>query len=278
MATPAVHSAVSLAITLNFESHFLVNDPSQTGTMEEEKPAHAPLRDSAGRIVLPASSFRGALRSQAEKILRTLRGEQAACYPDSKGPRPACEAVYSVSELRRLCPVCQLFGAPGWRSPLGISDFKTNDVVSDDELFIQEFLAIDRFTGGGAKGAKFNARAIYRPRLSGSISINLEALARAGAGCWALGLLTLTLRDMIEGDIRFGFGAAKGYGIARAKIALDQLPTWNDCPDIFKADLREDQWRLDSLNTFSDDDVKTVMQLWVMETSENVPPTAPRGV
>jgi CRISPR/Cas system CSM-associated protein Csm3 (group 7 of RAMP superfamily) len=264
---------LTLDINLNFQSHFLVNDPSQTGTLEEGKPAHAPLRDVDGSPLLPASSFRGALRSQAEKILRTLHGEQAACYPDNNGPRPACEAVYKVDDVKRLCPVCQIFGAPGWKSPLHISGFKT----AVDEMVTQEFLAIDRFTGGGAKGAKFNARAIYRPAFSGTISVDLKALERAGADRWALGLLTLALRDLIEGDIRLGFGAAKGYGAVSAEISVRQLPAWADCPEVFKADLREDQWQPAIFNSLSDDELKTVMQLWVIELGELKPPAAPQG-
>jgi hypothetical protein len=32
-------------------------------------------------------------------------------------------------------------------------------------------------------------------------------------------LLVLLLRDLIEGDITFGFGSAKGYGACRARIS-----------------------------------------------------------
>ena len=270
-------SRVTLDVTLSFQGHFLVNDPSQTGTMEEEKPAHAPLRDIDGRILLPASSMRGALRGQAEKILRTLHGEQAACYPDDKGARPACEALYEISDLQRLCPVCQVFGAPGWRSPLQISAFKTAYPIGDDETQTQEFLAIDRFTGGGVEGAKFNATAVYRPTLSGTIGVDLKTLERANVGRWALGLLTLTLRDLIEGDIRLGFGAAKGYGAVRAKTSVNQLPAWTDCPAVFKDDLREDQWQPATFNALSDDQLKTVMEFWVMELGELRPPPIAMG-
>lgn len=266
-----------LNVTLNFESHFLVNDPSQTGSVDEGKPAHAPLRDTKGHLLLPASSFRGALRAQAERILRTLHGEESACYPDNQGSRPACGAVYDVSDLERLCPVCQVFGAPGWRSPLQISAFKTADPISGDETQTQEFLAIDRFTGGGVEGAKFNATAVYSPTLSGTIGVDLKALERANVGRWALGLLTLSLRDLIEGDLRLGFGAAKGYGAVRAKISANQLPAWTDCPAVFKADLREDQWQPAIFNAMSDDQLKTVMELWVMELTELTPPPIAMG-
>lgn len=272
-ATSSVDSSLlRLAVTLNFQSHFLVNDPSRTGSVDEGLPAHAPLRDTAGRPLLPAGSFRGALRGQAEKILRTLHGSRAACYPGGGGPRPACGAVYEVEDVARLCAACVVFGAPGWRSPLRVSDFIECEACGDPVT--QEFLAIDRFTGGGAPGAKFNALAFYLPKLSGTIDLDLAALDRARAGRWALGLLTLALRDLIEGDVRLGFGAAKGYGAATAELSVAKLPRWGCCPDLFRADLPEEQWQPRWFDSMSDDLLKTVMQLWVMELTELAPPPA----
>ena len=261
-------ASIQLNVTLQFDGHFLVNDPSRTGPVDEGKAAHFPVRDVDGHIVLPASSFRGALRSQAEKILRTLNGRGAACYPDKRGPQPACKAIYDTAEVRRLCLACQVFGAPGWRSPISLSDFRTKNPIYDDELVTQEFLAIDRFTGGGADGAKFNAKAAYRPALLGAIELDLAAFAHTRTGRWPLGLLALTLRDLIEGDIRFGFGSAKGYGSAQARISVARLPKWSDCPGVFKADLSEQLWQPTLLTEMSNEDLRTVVQFWVMELNE----------
>jgi CRISPR/Cas system CSM-associated protein Csm3 (group 7 of RAMP superfamily) len=286
-------STLTLAVTLDFESHFLSNDPSRSGTAEEGKTSQAPLFDVAGRLLLPASSVRGALRSQAEKILRTMRGEQAACYPDGAGPRPACDAVYEQSELGRLCPACKVFGAPGWKSPITITDFTTaapvprpltgegdNQGHETGKLCSQEFVAIDRFTGGGAHGSanadpeqgqaaissggkKFNAASVYKPLLNGKIKIDLLALQRAGAGGWAAGLLALALRDLIEGDIRFGFGAAKGYGATRARLDLTGLPGWNACPDEFKNGIHENLWSVGTLNALTDNALRSALHAQV---------------
>jgi len=42
----------------------------------------------------------------------------------------------------------------------------------------------------------------------------------------------LLIRDMIEGDVTFGYGAAKGYGHCRAEVVnmdeLEKMLTW--CP------------------------------------------------
>jgi hypothetical protein len=40
----------------------------------------------------------------------------------------------------------------------------------------------------------------------------------------SLSLLAYTLRDLKEGDISFGFGAAKGYGATVADVRLTEAP------------------------------------------------------
>ncbi|MBK8809435.1 MAG: hypothetical protein IPN69_01705 [Acidobacteria bacterium] len=211
---------LEIGLRLEFDSNFLVNDTSQTGK-GADKPDHFPLYDSNGLTLLPARSFRGAFRSQAERILRTIGGNDAACHPDGGGPEPACGAIKDIAEVAgKLCPACQMFGAPGWRSPFDVTDFmpETDSAEDNGPIKIQEFVAIDRFTGGSAHSAKFNATTRFRPKLKGSIKIDLNAFSRTGDRNAALGLLVLTLRDLAEGDITFGLGSAKGYGRCRASI------------------------------------------------------------
>lgn len=205
---------IRIKVELRFDGAFLVNDPKRCKTKHDKKesdlPNHAPLRDERNEVYLPAASFRGAFRSQAERIFRTL-GFQGLMNPSGR-------AALSMPEVRALRdPVSRLFGASGWRSPISISDFK---LAKNDTRIVkrQEFVAIDRFTGGGAEHLKFNAEYVLRPVFHGTIEIDLDALMRAGVGGWGLGLLAFTLRDLREGDITFGFGAAKGYGACRGRI------------------------------------------------------------
>ncbi|NOY54351.1 MAG: hypothetical protein GXP58_12180 [Deltaproteobacteria bacterium] len=216
-AKPSIEKIV-LDVTLTFDSPFLVNDPSRCPEKKDKEqesdethPDHAPILDRNSRAYLPSRSFRGAFRSQAERILRTLGGDKAACHSDSD---PCCRSLNYPEEVDRLCPACRLFGAAGWRSPLEVTDF----VQAEEEAsgFFQDFLAIDRFTGGGAHGAKFNALSVLEPRLTGKITVDCSRTEP-----WMRGLLALTLRDLIEGDITFGFGATKGYGASRAEITGD---------------------------------------------------------
>lgn len=220
---------LTLDLKLVFDGRFLVNDTSQTqkppgATDAPSVPAHAPRRDARGHAYLPASSLRGALRSQAERILRTRAASLTVCSPDAP-----CAAVESLELLRERCPACRVFGASGWRAPVQVSDFVAAHTATHLEA-TQDFLAIDRFTGSGVDGLKFDARAALRPTLSGRIRVDPMALERAGAWPWALGLLALALRDLVEGDLRLGFGAAKGYGGCRAQVTSVGVPATNHWP------------------------------------------------
>ena len=226
MLAPQPEENITIPIVLRFDSHFLVNDPPLQPELQKKKkgqdddfPDHRPLRDEMGEVILPASSVRGTLRSQTEKIIRTLGAR--ACEPGQAG---TCRAADVKQDYQGLCLACRLFGAQGWRSPVRISDFR---LTHSREETTQELLAIDRFTGGGKYGAKFNIQAIYKPVFEGEIEIELGRIAQVddsiGKGDWGLGLLALVLRDLREGDISFGFGASKGYGSCTADIVC-----WDD--------------------------------------------------
>jgi CRISPR/Cas system CSM-associated protein Csm3 (group 7 of RAMP superfamily) len=204
---------LNLEIELHFDGLFLVNDPVRIireGT--DKTPDLMPRITKNGKALLPASSFRGAFRSQAERIARTVGKD--ACRVDDTASR--CKPIFSAREKQKLCIACRTFGAAGWKTPLFISDFIQ---INDTQTLDQEFVAIDRFTGGGRDGAKFNARGFVDPVLKGSISIDTSRIGQAEAG-----LLALVLRDLIEGDITFGFGSAKGYGSCMAKVVSADLP------------------------------------------------------
>ena len=209
-------------VVITVEGGFLVNEPSrskakgQGAQPNDTRHNHMPRLDSKGRPYLPARSFRGALRSQAERILRTLFGDPGAC-----STRKPCAAIKMPDDMKsrprfgkdQFCIACRVFGGGGWRSRVSFSDF-VPFVSSQGEpkTAIQEFVAIDRFTGGAAGSRKFSAERAVNPVLVGSITLAPTLTAEGRA------LLALVLRDLEEGDIAFGWGRAKGYGSATATV------------------------------------------------------------
>ncbi len=196
---------ISLGFELDFLTPFLVNDPSQK---VENGPDHNPLKNSEGKVIIPERSFRGALRFQAERILRTMGAD--ICMPDDTEKACRISSDNAVGK-NNPCLACRLFGAPGWQSPLTVSDLRLQAGTGD--LVNQEFVAIDRFTGGGAPKRKFNTAASYAPTFTGKIAVDLNRLDP-----WALGLLALVMRDLAEGDIHFGFASRIDYGACRCKF------------------------------------------------------------
>ena len=235
-------------LQIQIAGNFLVNDPGRTGRRDDNgEHSRAFRRSRGGQAILPPRSLQGALRSQAERIARTLGG---------------LKAVSSIKELNlageggqtrlatELCPVSRLFGAPGWRKPMRCSAFEQQATVeqAEEAQVVQDFVAIDRFTGGVSGDRKFDAEAMYHPLLKGSIVVDLAALESTRAGAGTLALLALTLRDLWEGDVVLGSAGAKGYGaVEQVACAGVRAPAWNELPDSFrlmleKSNLAESTW------------------------------------
>ena len=214
-------------LRLKFEGPFLVNDPSPRAKFEEhsdEKPTdaqrppdHYPRLDVDGRPLLPESALRGAFRSQAERILRTLArsGDVPAAEAELKQPPGALTRSLTERDFELVPLGGRAFGTTGWASPLSFTGFTAAEASKPRR---QEFVAIDRFTGGSAPSMKFSADVVDSPVLEGTLCVRLPAWETAGIADAAKGLLGLTLRDLIEGDISFGFGAGKGFGACRAEF------------------------------------------------------------
>jgi len=218
--SPAQWPCVSAELRLSFQGPFLVNDASRVkrrneddDTMAEPRlagdetpPDFTPLRRENGDIWLPSASFRGAIRQRAEFLLRSLQGEPGENQADSS----------------QQGPIERIFGRTSRRSRLRIEEFTQAGACA---IRRQDFVAIDRFTGGAADKARFDAQYADAPTLKTRLTLDLQGLRQHDVG-----LLALVLRDVCQGNITFGFGGAKGYGQCVAELSnvtCDGLdPNW----------------------------------------------------
>ncbi|MDA8336098.1 MAG: RAMP superfamily CRISPR-associated protein [Peptococcaceae bacterium] len=225
----------SLRGTLRADGALLTNDTLAAGASGFD---HAPLlgrEDNWDKPVLTGAGLRGVLRSHAERLARTLVSFQSADKDDFLRRCPACDpnvrdqdndqarrlglescdslvkksGVPSDVEVEndRLCLACRFFGS-SWRgSRLIVEDglYQATETQPKPVFKMLDFLAIDRFTGGGAEGLKFDALALWQPAFT--LRLHLENPAP-----WELGWLWLVLRDLAEGWLTVGFGGAKGFG------------------------------------------------------------------
>jgi len=215
--------------TLQAQGPLLTNDATTSGVSGFD---HAPLLAQLGEWQYPmlaGAGLRGVLRAHAERIARTLATLNANGREDFLQCCPACSPVESWEEAslascdtllkdanvpsdadvddRHLCLACRLFGSTRRGSRLIVEDasYQPTDQQDKPVLKMLDFLAIDRFTGGGAKGAKFDALVLWKPAFT--LRLHLDNPAP-----WELGWLALVLRDLAEGQLSVGSGAAKGLG------------------------------------------------------------------
>ncbi len=212
-------------IELKMEGGFVANDAfaaKPKGQKDDSETANvAPRRKADGTHILPAASMRGSLRSQAERIQRT-RGKKASDPSSEKrDERPA--EVRTVEGAKTLDLPAQLFGSTGWRAVVQVSDF----VAISGTEYRQEFVAIDRFTGGAARNKKFNADALWKPKLVGEVRVDVERLKMCCEDpkpVWEL--LYFVLKDLADGFIPVGHGTSKGFGACTATIKMESAGQW----------------------------------------------------
>lgn len=251
---------------LQAEGPLLTDDATASGLSGFD---HAPLLATLGdwtKPVLSGAGLRGVLRSHAERIARTLVTHQAmrqadpeeyflthcpACDPLTRRPRPedttttleSCDSLLRHQagldeneevEPGQLCLACRLFGSTRRGSRLIVEDAPyTGDGLPVYKM--SDFLAIDHFTGGGAEHLKFDALALWKPAFR--VQIFLEDPEE-----WELGWLTLVLRDLADGWLHVGFGAAKGFGQVKITegtlrlATLDASKVQKGQPSIFVVD------------------------------------------
>jgi CRISPR/Cas system CSM-associated protein Csm3 (group 7 of RAMP superfamily) len=241
---------LTIILALTMESPWLIRDPRQRERSSEanknhvpdaQKPADAvPIADESGRPFVPAKSLRGVLRSRAEMILRTV-GLPCADHPgqvdavSTKGKNSG-EVLDGIANKDLAA---KLFGLGGWMAPLELTRLDAEENIA---IHHQEFVAIDRFTGGAADGAKFNAELAGMTTVCGRLTVDLTRLKRVDKGLASLGLLALVLRDLAEGDLPIGSGSAKGQGFCTASATVTQgnaeyvsLADWFSSPLVTEA-------------------------------------------
>ncbi|MEW6664390.1 MAG: RAMP superfamily CRISPR-associated protein [Thermodesulfobacteriota bacterium] len=235
----------SLTGILQAQGPLLTNDTLTSGASGFD---HAPLLAQWGdwqHPVLPGAGLRGVLRSHAERLARTLATHNVdsrgtflqkcpACSPvESRpdAPLASCDALLKgkiPSDKIVECLACRLFGSTRRGSRLVVEDAPYYSADGrPPTLNILDFLAIDRFTGGGAEHLKFDALALWKPAFT--LRLHLDNPEH-----WELGWLWLVLRDLTEGWLQVGFGAAKGFGRVRLErwIATFGSLLPEDMPDV----------------------------------------------
>jgi CRISPR/Cas system CSM-associated protein Csm3 (group 7 of RAMP superfamily) len=156
--------------------------------------------------VIPGSSIKGILRSQARRILRTI-------FQDDPVVDETIGEIFGNADKSGRVFVDDVYPDPSV-SPVSASLWRQEDERTLDALTTQEVhVAVDRFTGGASEGKLFSARPVKADILWNPIRIVVD-FSRPGPinPLVGLALLELVARDMEEGLVPLGFGANRGLG------------------------------------------------------------------
>ena len=177
------------------------------------------IRDHLGRPFIPGSSFKGAWRSFAERVLgqrenadrgccdplanpclsRDAAGELKVVY--KKDPRALADAVYG-----RLCPACRIFGSPHFAGRLRVRDLLLVEGSWPGFFEVRPGVAIDRDTRTAHSSRKFEVEAVPT-----GTEFGFEAIVENAAENEWLDIL-LTLLPFTRGEIVLGGGTGRGLG------------------------------------------------------------------
>ncbi len=171
-------------------------------------------------IYLPGSSLKGAIRAHAERIVRTLGGDNNSKKLWASDPMKGdyleknleSHKIYQQSSFTD-----QIFGNTSIASRIRIEDAHP---VNLTELKLEERngVAIDRVFGSVAVGP-FNYQVCTAGKFSTKIHLKNFTLAQ-------LGLIGLVLRDLNDGWFGLGFAKSRGLGTVRVEYnkAVVQYP------------------------------------------------------
>jgi CRISPR/Cas system CSM-associated protein Csm3 (group 7 of RAMP superfamily) len=174
--------------------------------------------------VIPGTSIKGVLRSQACRIMRTIFGQ------DPSGNERYLDIVNDMFGDKNTSG--RVFVEDVYlSSPTGISNkdwIEENKNELDNFTVHEDHVVIDRFTGGASEGALYSARPVPRRVVSmadrsereicwNPIKITIDFSSKLNAQrnreqLAKLALMELIIRDMRDGLVPIGFGTNRGFG------------------------------------------------------------------
>ena len=220
-------------LTLEITGPFLINSNMTKLSGADMAPVTSyAYRDKSSPFpYIPGTSIKGALRSHSEKIIRTItERENSVCYPyvqdrNAKADEKSCgKRLESYTKeiprptdtiYKKSCAACKIFGSLVFKGRTFFTDAYS---PNPDEIKteIRDGVAIDRKTGGSAKGAKYQFEVITRGNFETTVGIeNFEA--------WQLALLLMSIWDFSEGRLAMGMGSSRGLGNIRAEVKKVEL-------------------------------------------------------
>lgn len=193
---------------------------------------------TAWKICIPGNTIKGAFRTKAQQILRTLH--------DGRGCK---EKTSSHRNEKRCddqdCPVCALFGQQGTIAKVFCSDAHLNldSRVLDDAQCSYDQIAINPETGESLDNSKLNFLYTYGAKFPFKCTLVLKDMDMQHPG--HLGFLMYLLKELKNGGISFGGKKTLGFGSINGRIERMEFL----CPHHSTLENKMKQWGISAAET-----------------------------
>ena len=191
------------------------------------------VRGGEREVYIPGSSLKGVFRNHLEKVIRTLRPDEAvvadpfqradqedqSCGAWFEQRKKAGEDLDNATVYAESDPIARLFGSTSFIGRVSIGDAYVFN--PDENVYptgkqlpteLRDGVGIDRLTGGQSHGALFNMSVV-----SSETIFKSEILLR-NFECWQLGGILLVAQDIRDELVRLGSGTSRGLGAVTASI------------------------------------------------------------
>jgi CRISPR-associated RAMP protein (TIGR02581 family) len=226
-ALDSFHSRLTLTGRLVLNSALRVGAQKSTDAVEVDVPV---IKDVLGRPYIPGSSFKGALRSQVEALMRAIQAQmgwyelscESVSKPDTKTyegcltPRMVQKKKEDLrdrppGELDKVlrnksCWTCRVFGAPWLASKVLFKDLTVDESTWFDHYEIRDGVGIDRDTGRAAEQIKYQYEVV-----PAGTAFEFKVVVENASDA-ELGLFLLGLKQFEEGTVQLGGARSRGLG------------------------------------------------------------------
>jgi CRISPR/Cas system CSM-associated protein Csm3 (group 7 of RAMP superfamily) len=186
---------LTVRLEMQFCGTLLIRTPSQNATSADV--IHL---TEDGRPLLSGTSFAGLLRSQARRILRTLQASEGT-------------SDTFLDMLFGTAPDLETRPERVEKSPQGSKIWVSETSIEGGRSYRQTRVKIDRLLGGASDTALFEEE----PLAGGEAVVDLLVRNPTEA---EIGLILLTVRDVLEGLVSLGGEASVGRGMVRGTATI----------------------------------------------------------
>lgn len=171
-------------------------------TIEPAEVDNPVIKNSEGSPIIPGSSLKGVLRTEAERLLRGL-GVNEVCDIFDRAKIGGCNE----------CPVCKLFGGKDLAASIRFKDC----ITSQKKTFIRDGVAIDRQKRKAKKSGKFDFEVVPKGTLfSGKLTIENTRLEEKKYAKLGAILSLFDFFNSCSGSL--GHATSRGFGEVELQV------------------------------------------------------------